>query len=123
MKAVIIINDIEKIKWKKCAKCGLLQYETHLRCTKCKNDKFETIEASGECKLLTYTILKAPPAEFQDKISYALGVVEFESGIKALGQITTQENLEIGMKLRPIYKKICENLDGNEIYTYVFEPI
>jgi len=112
-----------KIEWKKCTKCGYLQYETHLRCIKCKNNKFELIKASGECKLLTYTILKAPPSEFQDKKSYALGVVEFENGIKALGQITIQENLESGMKLRPIYKKICENLDGKEVHAYVFEPV
>ena len=117
------MSNENKIEWKKCAKCELLQYKTHLRCLKCKNSKFEIIEASGECILLTYTILKAPPAEFQDKISYALGVVEFENGIKVLGQITTQENLEIGMKLRPVYKKICENLDGKEVQAYVFEPV
>ena len=56
-------------------------------------------------------------------ISYALGVVEFENGLKALGQMTTQVNLKIGMELKPKYIKICDNLDGKEIYTYIFEPI
>jgi len=111
------------ITWNKCKNCGFLQHRTHLRCLKCKNDVFEKVEASGTCKLLTYTILKATPAEFRDKASYALGVVEFENSVKGLGQITTQDNLKIGMKLKPIYKKICENLDGKEVYTYVFEPI
>lgn len=113
----------EKIVWNKCKECGLFQHKTHLRCLKCKNNKFEEVEASGPCRLLTYTILKAPPAEFRDKTTYALGVVEFENGIKGLGQITTQNNLRTGMSLKPIYQKICENLDGKEIYAYVFEPI
>ena len=49
--------------------------------------------------------------------------MEFENGVKGLGQITTQNNLQTGMELKPIYRKICENLDGKEVYTYVFEPV
>ncbi len=117
------MNAKEKLVWKKCKKCGFLQYTSHLRCLNCKNNKFELVEASGECSLTTFTIINAPPAEFQHKKSYALGVVKFENDIKRLGQITTQENLYNGMKLRPIYKMICKNLDGKEIYDYIFEPI
>jgi len=118
-----LVNFEENIVWHKCLNCGLLQHNTHIRCLKCRSNDFEIIEASGTCKLLTYTILKAPPAEFRDKASYALGVVEFENGVKGLGQITTQNNLQTGMILKPIYRKICENLDGKEVYAYVFEPV
>ncbi|MHA2390531.1 MAG: Zn-ribbon domain-containing OB-fold protein [Promethearchaeota archaeon] len=113
----------EKIEWKKCKNCGFLQYNSHIRCLQCKHERFETIVASGSCKLLTYTILKAPPSEFRINPSYALGIVEFENGVKALGQITSQENLKVGMELEPIYTKICDNLDGKEVFTHVFEPI
>jgi len=117
------MNREKKIRWKICSECNYKQHESHLRCLNCKNDKFRILDAAGQCKLITYTILNSPPAEFRDKNHYALGVVEFENGIKALGQITTTKNLYIGMKLNPIYKKICDNLNGKEIYAYVFEPI
>ena len=117
------MNTVEKIMWNKCKNCGFLQHGTHIRCLKCKSKEFNKIEASGSCKLLTYTILTAPPAEFRDKSSYALGVVEFENGIKGLGQITTHDNLKTGIRLKPVYQKICENLNGKEIYAYVFEPL
>ncbi|MFX1243030.1 MAG: Zn-ribbon domain-containing OB-fold protein [Promethearchaeota archaeon] len=117
------MENKEKLSWKKCIKCGFLQHNSHIRCLNCKNETFKIIEASGTCKLNTFTILNAPPAEFRSKNSYALGVVEFENGVKALGQITTQENLRIGMKLKPVYKKICDNLDGKEIYAFIFKPI
>lgn len=107
----------------KCKKCGLFQDQDHRRCLKCKNDTFEKIEANGNWTLLTYTILNAPPSEFRDKQSYGIGVVEFENGIKTLGQIEIRENIKIGMKLKPVYEKICENLDGIEIYDYVFKII
>ena len=117
------MNKEKKIEWKKCRNCSFLQYKSHLRCLQCKNDTFDIITATETCKLLTYTILKAPPAEYRNKSSYALGIVEFNNGIKALGQITTQENLKTGIELKPVYTKICDNLDGKEVFTYVFEPI
>jgi uncharacterized OB-fold protein len=116
------MNPEKKIEWKKCTKCGFLQHSTHLRCLQCRNNTFEAIPATGTCKLITYTILKAPPAEFRDKSSYALGIIEFENGVKALGQLTTQKDLKTGMELKPIYTKVCENLDGKQVFTYVFEP-
>lgn len=111
------------IKWKKCTKCGKIQHPDHLRCLKCKNSTFEDIESSGNCTLLTYTILTAPPAEFRHKKSYALGVVEFTNGIRALGQITNTENLKTGMKLKPIWGKLTDNLDGNEVFGIMYEPV
>ncbi|HEC41173.1 MAG TPA: hypothetical protein ENI29_23210 [bacterium] len=84
-----------------------LQDQNHHRCLKCKNDTFEKIEANGNCTLLTYTILNAPPSEFRDNSSYALGIVEFSNGIKALGQISTEINLVIGMELKPLNTKFA----------------
>lgn len=117
------MNVKETIIWNKCKKCGFLQHPTHLRCLKCKTDKFESIAASGTCKLLTYTILKAPPMEFGDQESYALGIVEFENRVKVLGQLTNKENLKTGIILQPIYKKIYNDLNGREVYSFVFKPL
>lgn len=111
----------EKLKAIKCLNCGLLQHESHLRCLNCRSDKFELIEASGQCKLLTFTILSAVPKEFIDKKLYAIGVVEFENGLRALGQISSFEDLKIGMSLRTISSTI--QMDGQQINTYCFEPI
>ncbi|MHA1377647.1 MAG: Zn-ribbon domain-containing OB-fold protein [Candidatus Helarchaeota archaeon] len=112
-----------EIIWKKCKKCGKIQYPTHVRCLNCKSKEFEEIKATGEGILLTYTILKAPPKEFRDKSSYTLGIVEFSNGIRALGQIITQENLLVGMKLKPKFQRICKKLDGHEISGNMWEPV
>jgi uncharacterized OB-fold protein len=117
------MNSEEKITWKVCKNCNLLQHLSHLRCLSCKHDKFKDIDASGECRLVTFTILNAPPAEFIDKKSYAIGVVEFENGVKSLGQITTRDKLYIGMKLKPIFTEICKNLDSKEVFGFSFKPI
>lgn len=117
------MNNEKKIEWKKCRNCSFIQHNSHLRCLQCRNDTFDTIVATGTCKLLTYTILKAPPAEYRNKSSYSLGIVEFKNGLKALGQLTTQKKLSTGMTLNPVYKRVCQDLDGKEVYAYVFEPV
>lgn len=117
------MSNEKKIEWKKCMNCGYLQHKSHLRCLNCKSKEFEFITSKGDCKLLTYTILTAPPKEFRDRKSYAIGVVEFDNGVRALGQLTTKDNLKIGMKLKAIYRKICDNLDGKEIHAYIYKPV
>jgi len=111
----------EKIKAIKCLNCGFMQHESHLRCLNCRSDDFELIEASGQCKLLTFTILTAVPKEFLEEKPYSLGVVEFENGVRALGQISSKEDLEIGMNLRTISRTI--QMDGKQINTYRFVTI
>ena len=106
----------EFIKWKKCNSCEYLQHNSHLRCLRCKHEDFTVLSATGKCILISYTILKATPLEFRDQSSYALGIVEFENGIKALGQITTQD-LKTGIELKPVIKK-----HDNE-YRVLFEPL
>jgi len=55
--------------------------------------------------------------------SYAIGVAEYSIGLKAMGQIKSPENLKIGMKLTPKFKKLTDNLDGQKIFGLVFKPI
>lgn len=40
-----------------------------------------------------------------------------------MGQIKSQENLKIGMKLTPEFKKLTDNLDGQKIFGFIFKPI
>ncbi len=115
-----LMSNNKKIKAVKCHNCGLIQHYSHLRCLNCKSESFEDIEATGGCRLITFTILTAVPTEFLEKRPYGLGIVEFENGVRAIGQITTQKDLKTGMKLRPIFKVI--KMGGKQIHTYLFEP-
>ncbi len=119
----MISEESFNIEWKKCEQCGFLQHHSHLRCLNCKNGTFSKVYPSGYATLVSYTILKAPPKEFRDKKAYALGIVEFDNGIKAMGQISKSDDLKLGMKLKPFYKEICNDLDGKKVESYAFEPL
>jgi uncharacterized OB-fold protein len=110
----------QKIVGYKCKNCGKVYYPKHSRCFKCKSKDFEEIELGNICTLLTYTKLYAIPRGI-DKVPLVLGIVEFENGVRMLGQITT-EKVEIGMKLRPIFGEL-RIIDGKPIFGFKFEPL
>jgi uncharacterized OB-fold protein len=110
----------QKIVGYRCKNCGKVYYPKHSRCFKCKSKDFEEIELGNICTLLTYTKLYAIPRGI-DKVPLVLGIVEFENGVRMLGQITT-EKVEIGMKLRPIFGEL-RVIEGKPIFGFKFEPL
>lgn len=104
----------------KCKKCGKIFYPKRARCINCKSKELEDIEMGDKCKLVTYTKLYAIPMGIK-QIPLPLGIVEFENGARALGQITAEE-LEIGMNLRPVWGPL-RKIRGKEVYGFEFEPV
>jgi len=56
---------------------------------------------NGKGKLVTYTVINVAPAQFQALAPYAVGIVEFENGLRIPGMLqdVTQQELRIGMEL------------------------
>ncbi|MFH1681507.1 MAG: DNA-binding protein [Candidatus Eisenbacteria bacterium] len=113
----------------RCPKCGALYHPAPMVCRKCRNRRdpsvtvypdFEKIPLGGPCRLLTWTRIYALP-EGIDRPSLAFGVVEFENGIRAVGQLMV-ENPENGARLdaRP---GLVRELVGRDFYgLQLFDP-
>jgi len=91
----------------KCKKCGKLHYPFHDRCLACRNREFEEVKPQGKAKLLTWTRIYNLPWGF-DQRYLTIGVVEFENGVKAMGQIQADESIElkIGQMLEPAWETV-----------------
>ena len=76
-----------KIYGTKCVECGNLEFPPRANCDRCLSDKWEWVELTGDCKLLTFTKVNAAPALFQDQAPYILGLAEFSEGPKVLAWI------------------------------------
>ncbi len=84
----------------KCVKCGKIHLPPRPLCDVCYSQQFSWVEVSGKGKLLTYTVINVAPQQFQALAPYAVGIVEFEGGLRIPGMIqATQPQLKIGMKL------------------------
>jgi uncharacterized OB-fold protein len=97
-----------------CPECGRLHYPWVLRCKSCGNRRYpeddvelywtkkgykswKKVPLEGPCRLLTYTRLWAMPVGFDQRYT-DFGVVEFENGIRASGQLLV-DRPKSGMKL------------------------
>lgn len=91
----------------KCKKCGKLHYPWHDRCLACKHREFDPISPQGKARLLTFTRIYNLPWGF-DQRYLTIGVVEFENGVRAMGQIDADENypLKIGDWLEPTWDTV-----------------
>ena len=99
-------KEIEIVAYK-CKKCGKLHYPFHDRCLACRNREFEEVKPQGKAKLLTWTRIYNLPWGF-DQRYLTIGVVEFENGVKAMGQIQADESydLKIGQMLEPAWETV-----------------
>ena len=111
----------------KCTKCGKLHHPRYVVCQNpdCDGREFEEVPLGGKCKLLTWTrVYNLPEGYMMPWLNF--GVVEFENGVRATGQIGFDDGIESGMELvanvgvvrtrRILYK---ESIDCEE-YGFVF---
>jgi uncharacterized OB-fold protein len=91
-----------KIMASKCKKCNRIYFPPRADCD-CMSGQPEWIELSGNCKLVTYTIVHFAPASFRYDVPYVLAVAQFEEGptvFAPLSKEIKQEEIKIGMQLK-----------------------
>jgi len=104
----------------RCKSCGRKFYPRHDRCPYCRGMEFEEVKAGDTCTLITYTKLYILP-EGIEMPPLTLGIVDFGEGVRALGQIMT-DNPRIGMKLKPVWG-FLRKVGDKDCYGFKFKPI
>ncbi|MBN1262024.1 MAG: OB-fold domain-containing protein [Anaerolineae bacterium] len=104
----------------KCKKCGRIHYPKHERCLNCQHREFELVHPEGKAKLLTYTQIFNLPWGFDERFLY-IGVVEFENGVKAMGQIAAPDGADVhtGMLLAAEWRPV-RYVSGEPVYGLKF---
>lgn len=83
----------------RCTKCGKLHHPRYIVCQNpdCDGREFEPEELCGKAKLLTWTrVYNLPEGFTQPWLNF--GIVEFENGVRATGQIGF-DDIENGMEV------------------------
>jgi uncharacterized OB-fold protein len=116
------MKEIQLVAYQ-CKKCDKIHYPFHDRCLNCKGREFEEIKPEGSAKLLTFTQIFNLPWGFDQRF-LIIGVVEFENGVKAMGQIESEsiDRLNLGMKVKPGWGPVRVQY-GQKVYGLKFEPV
>jgi len=100
----------------RCKSCGKIHYPYHDRCICCKAREFEEVKPQGNARLLTYTQINNLPWGFDQRF-LTIGVVEFENGVRAMGQIEAEDGevFPQGTELKPVWEPVREQY-GEPVY-------
>jgi uncharacterized OB-fold protein len=94
----------------KCKRCGHVQYPYRTICRKCHDNdhnEFDIVPLPKAGKLLTFTHLYNPPADFE-LVFLSLGIVALEDGNKITGQIKIR-NPKVGMSVVGKVEKVRQD--------------
>jgi len=95
-----------KIMGSKCKNCNRVYFPPRADCD-CMVGEPEWIELSGNCQLITYTIVHFAPASFRYDAPYVLGVAQFEEGPTVFAPLSKDiKEVKIGMKLKLVPVKL-----------------
>jgi uncharacterized OB-fold protein len=83
------------IQW--CAACGTHQFYPRLMCLRCWGP-VEWVAVSGRGTVYSFTVVHRPPAGFEERVPYAVVLVDLEEGVRIMGGLAGDpDQVVIGM--------------------------
>lgn len=110
----------------RCRKCGRPFFPPRIVCSECGSRDLEDRKLTEQGKVLAYTIIRSPPAEYERYAPYVVGIVELEDGTKVLSQIVDcdLDQVKTGMPVEATFRKVAEHGESGIIrYGFKFRPI
>ncbi|MFQ5899194.1 MAG: Zn-ribbon domain-containing OB-fold protein [Candidatus Methylomirabilia bacterium] len=68
------------LQGRRCAECGKLSVEEGRPCPACGAAGASPVALSGRGRLLSWTVIRIPPARYAGEAPYAVGLLELEEG-------------------------------------------
>jgi len=110
----------------KCKTCSQVFFPPKSLCPDCRRKgELQEFQFSGNGEVISYTIITAPPEGFEAYVPYAVGLIKLNEGTTISGQVVGDPaKLDIGKKVRPVFRKMYEDGDGGVIhYGIKFEVV
>ena len=103
----------------KCETCGKIHYPPRVACSKCGGTTFENITLPRQGKVVTFTIVRVPPAGFTEQTPLPIAIVELMDGVRIMvqiGDLADPSELEIGMPVRLEFRRISWDGEAGLIF-------
>lgn len=79
-----------------------------------------------EGRIISWTVIRVPPAGYEEEAPYPVVLVELEKGKRLTAQLVDwqEEDLKIGQKVKAVYRRVRKpDLEGVIPYGIKFRPI
>ena len=102
-----------------CAECSKILYPPRLVCPACGSREFTDVVLPRDGKVLTYTVVRVPPAGFTEQTPLPIALVELENGIRVMvqiGDVEDPDSLEIGTAIRLEFRRVSWDGEAGVIF-------
>ena len=109
----------------RCLNCNTIYFPPRAICQQCRRKgSLEEIKLSGLGEVLSFTTIKSAPKGFEKQAPYTIGIIKLVEGPATAAQIINPEKIEIGKKVRTVFRKTYEDGDAGLLhYGFKFEII
>ena len=102
-----------------CTVCKKVLFPPRLICPQCGARDFETTILPRDGKVVTFTVVRVPPAGFTEQTPLPIALVELDNGVRVLvqiGDVADPETIEIGMPVRLEFRRISSDGEAGVIF-------
>ena len=87
----------------KCSACGALDPGPREICPKCHKAALVPSTAPGEGKLVSWTLIRRPPAQYREDGQYAVAIVRLDAGVQVTGRLKDpSETIKPGVRVKAV---------------------
>ena len=108
-----------RLEASQCEGCSKILYPPRLVCPSCGGREFTDVTLPRDGKILTFTVVRVPPAGFTEQTPLPIALVELENGARIMVQIGDVENpdtLDIGMPIRLEFRRVSWDGEAGVIF-------
>jgi len=109
-----------------CKKCRKRYYPPRKVCLNCGSRELVEVKLAETGKVISYTVIRVLPREFQGLEPYVIALIELDDGTRLLSQLTDvdPEEVSTGIRVVATFRRIKEqSKDGIIEYGIKFKPI
>lgn len=101
-----------------CTTCGEYYFPPRQMCPTCRRDgKIESYQFEGKGEVITYTVIHTAAKGYANQVPYNLAIIKLDEGPSLTGQVICEPGeLEIGTRVRPVFRKLGEESEKGMIY-------
>ena len=103
----------------RCEGCSKILYPPRMICPSCGSREFEELVLPREGKVVTFTVVRVPPAGFTEQSPLPIALVELANGARVMvqiGDVADPDELEIGMPVRLEFRRISSDGEAGVIF-------
>ncbi|MHC1565207.1 MAG: Zn-ribbon domain-containing OB-fold protein [Candidatus Syntropharchaeales archaeon] len=102
----------------RCTSCGNYYYPKRVVCPHCRRrSEMTSYTFAGEGTVETFTEVYVTSTDFEREVPYIIGIVKLDEGPSLTSQIVCDpEEIDIGTRVRAIFRRIGEDGDKGIIY-------